>query len=63
MQLTDLLTPFLRMVMVERLMPNGYPMKGSPGLLLHPGAVGSGRGFSALRVSSSAVTGRNRAGS
>ena len=38
-------------------------MEGAPSLLGHPGAVGSGRGFSALRMSSSAVARRNRAGS
>ena len=38
-------------------------MKGSPGLLRHPGAASSERGCSALRASSPAVTRRKRASS
>ena len=44
-------------------MLSGHLAKGSPGLLRHPRAVGSGRGFSALCVSSFAMTRGKTAGS
>ena len=63
LQSTDLLRHYLRMLTDERLMSSGCPMKGSPSLLCHPRAAGSGQGVSALHGRSSVVTKRKRAGS
>ena len=63
LQSIDFLRLYLRILTDERLMSSSCLVKGLLGLLRHPGAAGSGRGFLALRAFSSTMTRGKRAGS